>query len=207
MVDMGQVVVLADGSFPTHPRAASELLGGLPIVCCDGAADRLVGCGLEPVAVVGDGDSISPQTATRWADRLFLDSDQETNDLTKAVHYCAAQGWREITILGATGGREDHTLGNISLLADYAAAGLTVQMVTDRGVFTPILQPTTFSCSIGAQVSVFALDPTALVAYRGLKYDLPHGVAPRWWCGTLNEALADEFEVIVHAPTLVFIAF
>lgn len=202
-----QAVVLADGSFPTHPRAAGELLGGVPIVCCDGAVDRLVGCGLEPVAVVGDGDSISPQAAARWADRLHLDPDQDTNDLTKAVHYCAVQGWNDITILGATGGREDHTLGNISLLAQYAAMGLRVKMVTDRGVFTPILKPTIFACSVGVQVSVFVLDPRAAVAYRGLKYDLPHGTAPSWWCGTLNEALADEFEVIVRAPTLVFIAF
>ena len=204
---MNEAVVLADGSFPSHPRAAGELLSGVPIVCCDGAADRLMCAGLQPAAVVGDGDSISPAAIERWADRIYLDADQSTNDLTKAVQYCAARGWTHITILGATGGREDHTLGNISLLSEYAASGLTVKMVTDRGIFSPIFSPTVFRCSVGAQVSVFSLDPRAPVAYRGLRYDLPHGTAPNWWCGTLNEALADEFEVVVHTPALVFIAF
>jgi thiamine pyrophosphokinase len=69
----------------------------------------------------------------------------------------------KIIILGATGKREDHTLGNISLLADYAemlkqnfsvkaTAGnkklttdkdnpynITVEIITDYGIFTPYL--------------------------------------------------------------------
>ena len=50
-------------------------------------------------------------------------SDQETNDQTKAVNFLLAQGKRRIAIIGATGNREDHTLGNISLLSDYLRAG------------------------------------------------------------------------------------
>ena len=43
-------------------------------------------------------------------------TEQETNDLNKAFRYCLANGWTDIVILGATGKREDHTLGNIGLL-------------------------------------------------------------------------------------------
>ena len=64
----------------------------------------------------------------------FTSADQETNDLTKSVHFCAYKTDEEIAIVGGTGYREDHTLGNISLLADYMEAA-TVMMVTNYGIF------------------------------------------------------------------------
>ena len=70
---------------------------------------------LEPEAIVGDLDSLSPEIAERFADRLYQDSEQDTNDLTKAVRWCIDKGYEEIVILGATGKREDHTIANISL--------------------------------------------------------------------------------------------
>ena len=64
-------------------------------------------------------DSLDPSIAGRFHDRIFRNSDQETNDLTKAVTWCSERGYRDLVILGATGKREDHTMGNISLLAEY----------------------------------------------------------------------------------------
>ena len=65
-------------------------------------------------------DSLSSDLALRFADRIYRDEDQETNDLTKAVKWCNERGYNDIVIIGATGKREDHTIGNISLLAEYA---------------------------------------------------------------------------------------
>lgn len=53
------------------------------------------------------------------------------------MRYARGEGFRRIDILGATGKREDHTLGNISLLFDYMRQGLDVTMQTDYGSFTP----------------------------------------------------------------------
>jgi len=57
-------------------------------------------------------------------------------------------------IVGATGKREDHTLGNISLLADYMKTAKVV-MVTDYGIFTPMQGITEFTSHKGQQVSLF----------------------------------------------------
>ena len=59
--------------------------------------------------------------------------DQETNDQTKAVNYLMEKGFRRIAIVGATGRREDHTLGNISLLMEYMRMGQKYVMYTDYG--------------------------------------------------------------------------
>ena len=52
---------------------------------------------------------------------IHRETEQETNDLSKAFRYCLKRGWKKLFILGATGKREDHTMGNISLLSDYQA--------------------------------------------------------------------------------------
>ena len=91
------------------------------IACCDGAANACVAAGFNPDVIVGDGDSIAPEVATSFADRIVRIAEQETNDLSKTFHYCLKLGRRdEYVILGATGKREDHALANLALLMDYA---------------------------------------------------------------------------------------
>ncbi|ETK10826.1 hypothetical protein T230_01470, partial [Tannerella sp. oral taxon BU063 isolate Cell 1/3] len=79
-------VILAAGDFPTHPIPLGLLARAAEgrIICCDGAADRLLREGFTPLAVVGDGDSISPEVRRRLSDRLHIESEQDTNDLSKA---------------------------------------------------------------------------------------------------------------------------
>ena len=128
--DRPTVVILADGDYPTGRVAAALLRNARRVVCCDGAAARFLAEGGEPWAIAGDGDSLPEALAERYAPILRREAEQDTNDLSKAVRFSLNEGERRLVILGATGRREDHTLGNISLLADYMAAGAEVRMVT-----------------------------------------------------------------------------
>ena len=197
-------VILAAGDFPTHPIPLGMLTKAADrIICCDGAADRLLAAGFTPMAVVGDGDSISPEARERLSDRLHIESEQETNDLSKAVRYAVRQGMHRLLILGATGRREDHTLGNISLLADYQARGLDVEMWTDYGVFTPATGCQTFASRAGQQVSVFCLDDAPLTL-RDVRWPLEGRRITRWWQATLNKALTDTFRIETRGRVIVF---
>ena len=111
--------------------------------------------GIHPNAIVGDLDSIPADLRKRYADRIHHVEDQEINDLSKSIRFAHAQGYREVLILGATGLREDHTLGNISLLMEYAPLFKRVEMLSDYGLFTPILETTTFASYPGQQISIF----------------------------------------------------
>ena len=200
-----RTVVLANGAFPAHPLPLSMLRTADRIICCDGATEHLLHFGRTPDFIVGDLDSISADLRRQFADILIHITEQETNDLTKAVHFCIAHGWREISILGATGKREDHTLGNISLLADYAEKA-TVQLLTDYGVFTPQLAShATYESHAGQQVSLCAFDPTTLFSTKNLVYPLDNRAFTSWWQGTLNEAAAEDFTVeISTGKALIF---
>lgn len=199
-------VILADGSFPRRKRLLETLHGAARIVCCDGAAAKLLRAGLEPDLVVGDLDSLDPALRKRFKNRLVRESEQESNDLSKAFRACMARGWRNIAILGAGGRREDHLLGNVSLLPLFAAAGADVRMETDFGTFLPVLKSASFRRPVGAKVSIFSFHPEMPVTASGLKYPLDRLRLPFWWCGTLNETAAPEFSLTFdgRAPLLLY---
>lgn len=186
-------IILADGQFPSHPRPLECLRNAGRIICCDGAAAKLDAFGMEPDYIVGDLDSLPISLKEKYAERLVPSTDQETNDLTKAVLFCKRLGAGSVTILGATGLREDHTLGNISLLADYAGLMPDIEMMTDYGRFTVVTQNRTLDSYKGQQLSLFALDNTAKLTVENLKYPIRDRALTAWWQGTLNEALGETF--------------
>ena len=106
-----EAVILANGDYPTHPIPLQILANAPYIVCCDGGADTYIDRGNVPDVIIGDGDSLSEENRRKYSHILHCVSDQETNDQTKAVNFLLLQGKKNIAIVGATGKREDHTLG------------------------------------------------------------------------------------------------
>ncbi|MEI6820960.1 MAG: thiamine diphosphokinase [Bacteroidota bacterium] len=190
-----KAVILADGQFPQHNIPLDILKSTTEIICCDGATVKLFNVGIEPKYIVGDLDSIPSDLKLKYADRLHHFPDQDTNDLTKAINFCIDKNYDTIYILGATGLREDHTLGNISLLLAYAIKGINVLMLTDFGTFTPLLSSGTFQSYKGQQISIFQLTSDTLITTKGLMYPIENRSLLKWWQGTLNEALSDSFEI------------
>jgi thiamine pyrophosphokinase len=187
-------VIVADGIFPQHEIPLGYLKNAKRIICCDGSVQNLILAGMQPDAIVGDMDSLSDDLANRFADRIYRDENQGTNDLTKAVIWCSEMGYKEIVIVGATGKREDHTLGNISLLAEYKKS-VNIIMVTDTGILRPLLKSSEIPSFPGQQVSIFSIDPDTEVTSNGLRYPLSNSKMTNWWFATLNEALGDSFSL------------
>ena len=206
VADKPACVVLAAGDFPRGEVARALLSGAESVICCDSAAEEFCAWGGIPAAIVGDMDSLPAELRERFADRIVLRPDQNTNDLWKAVTYAIEQSYDRITVLGAFGKREDHTLGNLMLLAARLSEA-ELQMVGDRGVFDFIDKPSSFESFAGEQVSLFALNPTAEITVEGLRYEPPHNRLVAMWLGVSNEALGAEFTVITHAPTIVYRLF
>ena len=202
--DIFDAVIVAGGEFPTAPQPLDILHNAPYIVCCDGAADRYIATGRVPNAIVGDGDSISEVNRVRYAHLLNIVTEQESNDQTKAVRFLIEKGKRRIAIVGATGRREDHTIGNISLLIEYTRAGCDVCSFTDHGVFIPCSGTTTHKCRKGQQVSIFSITAKDLSA-EGLLY--PIYDFNNWWQGTLNECTGDEFTIKANGEYLLFINY
>lgn len=214
-------IVLADGLFPTRLELLLLFAQCRHIVCCDraylkykeylrnGASGKqttqrettgLPRSGSTDIYVVGDGDSLPQDCMPELGDHFIQIREQLSNDLSKAVRFCFSQGWEHITILGATGLREDHTLGNISLLAEYLRErpGADIHMLSDFGIFSVVFSSNTFRAFKGQQVSIFSLVPDKRVWCDELAYPLPGIPLTNWWTGTLNEALTTSFTIRVE---------
>ena len=194
MTEQFDVVIVANGEFPTHRIPLEVLKHARHIVACDGAISHVP----QAEAVVGDGDSVPAE----YHNRLFQIDEQEDNDLTKATRYCLNKGWKRIAYLGCTGLREDHTLGNIGLLMRYyRKMGVEGIMFTDYGFFTPAYGNRTFQSEKGKQVSIFNFGCRQLTS-EGLRWN--SYAYDEWWQGTLNEALGDSFSCTADSYYLVY---
>lgn len=196
-------VILANGRFPTHPIPLAELNNAMRIVCCDGSTVNLIDHGFEPTAIVGDLDSVSEELKIRFSDRLFYNPDQNTNDLTKAIHWCKEREFTQISILAGTGMRDDHTMGNIGLLPSYLRLDIDVQMVTDYGTFVPLLKSCKLDSFEGQQVSIFSFNNSTQITTKNLKYPLVNSRLTEPWMGTLNQSLGNWFELEFEQGPLV----
>lgn len=197
-------VVLANGDYPSSPIPLQLLKEAPYVVCCDGGANEYITRGYLPDAIIGDGDSLSEANRLLYASLLHRNPDQETNDQTKTVQFLLANGKRRIAIVGATGKREDHTIGNISLLMEYQRMGAIVRSYTDYGVFIPSKGTCTFDCKRGQQVSIFNFTAKNLHA-KGLAYPIYDFTT--WWQGTLNRCTDSSFTIEAEGEYLVFVNY
>ena len=202
----GEVVIICDGAFPKTEYPRYLIRTADFTICCDGALRKFIrnskaifGDDRLPDKVVGDMDSLSANLKAKYSDIIVQIDEQEHNDQTKAFRWALENltGISTITIIGATGQREDHTIGNISLLMEYArtydleSMGIQLQMVTDHGVIFPVTDTTEFDCGIGRQISIFSPDNSLKIKSSGLEWKTDEVVFDNWWKATLNRAKQD----------------
>lgn len=191
---MDSIVILCNGAFPTEPYPLYLLDSAEGIVCCDGALEKLLSHNpsARPVAVIGDLDSLPGALQERFAAVLVHESEQDTNDQTKALRWVLQEHpeVQEITFLGATGLREDHTIGNLGLLMDYprqfALGERQLQMVSDFGTAFVVTDSCDLHLGEGRRISLFSADNSLHVASTGLQWPLDEVVFDAWWKATLN---------------------
>ena len=202
---MVETVIVANGDFPKKGGAVWKLLAAATrVVCCDGAADAYRRHFRKwPDVVIGDFDSVSRLSShVSGPPVLVRISDQDTNDLEKAIVYCAMRRWKNPLVVGATGRREDHTIGNIFRALDYG-----VEIVTDTGRFVPVCGKATLRVRPGAAVSVFAPDPATRMTSGGLEWPLDGVKFRNLYCATLNRTTAATVALTATRPVCVYLEF
>lgn len=198
------VVILANGSFPTHPVPLALLHKAATLICTDGSREKALQAGLSPTLTVGDMDSTT-ESPGRRKETIHANGDPETTDLEKALGWCLNNGIDTVVLLGIAGGREDHTLANLHILANYAAS-LDVTGVTDHFTIHCVRNRKTFKTLPGQRASVLPILDAPVVTTKGLRYVLTREPLKPGGRGISNRATGDSFSVSVkNGSVLVFI--
>lgn len=211
---------MGNGQFPKKEYPLYLLESADFVVCCDGALDTYLrhfsGRNLRrPDVVVGDMDSLSKKTAERFRDIAVKIDEQETNDQSKAFHYILEHfpDVDTIHILGATGKREDHTIGNLSLLMEYAremrrqdcGRTVSVDIVSDWSTAFAITDSCTLDVGEGRSVSIICPDNSLNIKSEGLVWPTDNVVFDNLWQTTLNRASADRISLTFSHPSIALI--
>ena len=204
---LDSIVVLANGEFPRHDIPLHELDIAGSIICCDGAVESLINYGKHPQAIVGDFDSIPQRLKEDLVKILVHAPDQSENDLRKSLKWIEAHGGKSVIILGASGKREDHLLGNIFSILQFDTQ-MDMVMITDYGRFHTVHKSKVFDGIKDQKVSLFSVDQSIKISTTGLKYPLNDEVLSTLYAGTLNAMVDDQFSInISHGQILVYCAF
>lgn len=212
------VVIICDGTFPKSEYPRYLIRTADFIICCDGSlvkflrnSKAIFGEQRFPDLVIGDMDTLSESMQRKHADIIVKVEEQEHNDQTKAVRWALENldGIESIYIMGATGGRADHTIGNASLLMEYTRmfdlSDINIESVTDEGTIFPVTDTTEFDCGTGREVSIFSPDNTLRIKSEGLMYPTDNVVFDNWWKATLNKSVADTVKLTFSHKSLALI--
>jgi thiamine pyrophosphokinase len=170
-----RAIIFANGGF-TYPP---PLLPGDLLIAADGGARHCLDCGLTPTVIVGDFDSVDPQTLLQLhaagSEFVRYPTRKDFTDLELALQHAIQRGADEILVLAALGGRWDQTLANLLLPAASSMAGICIRLV-DGNQEILIVHPDETLTIQGQPGDIVSLIPLAGDAHEiithGLEYPL-----------------------------------
>lgn len=172
-----RAVVVANGDFPHTDRLLAIVDSADLVVAADGGANWLVDHQRLPDILLGDLDSARPEVVAALAAGrcrlLRLPAHKDETDTELALLEAAQQGASQITLLGALGGRSDHALANVLLLAMPPLAAIDARIFDGTSYLWVMRSTTTVAGSAGDLVSLIPLAGDALgVVTEGMGYPL-----------------------------------
>ena len=196
------VVIVANGKYPSHHYPLEILSSAKTIISTDGAANKLKKHGYDPTFVVGDMDSIKNVKEFKDSDFLHIPT-QDNTDLEKVFDFCIDSLVKEVTVLGATGIRDDLALANMLLLLKYYNK-LKIKMITDNYLIESHKGRRTFNSYDGQKVSLIAVYRVKSVTTRGLKFPLKRQSLYPSGHGVSNISTREKFTVRASNKMLIF---
>ena len=103
------------------------------VIACDKGCEYTAACGIKPDLLVGDFDSYTGEKP-EGVPVLGLPCEKDDTDTMAAVRYAVGEGFDEIMLYCALGGRLDHLIGNIQAGAFAAKNGVRFTIIDSRNL-------------------------------------------------------------------------
>ena len=176
------------------------------IIAADGGYKHLLSANITPDILIGDFDSLADVPDTENV--IKLNPVKDITDMNAAVELGIERGYTDFMIYGATGGRIDHTVANIQLVAHLSKTGMRAFLRNGKTVITAVTDgETAFDSSFKGYISVFAhTDICENVNISGLKYNLENAVLKNdFSLGVSNEFIGKHSRISVEKGTLIIV--
>ena len=190
------------------PRDLGTLPAADMVIAADEGFDNARDLGIHVDLLVGDLDSASPGAAhqAQAVERHPVDKDE--TDLELALAAALNAGMESVTVIGTIGGRVDHALGNILIMAADRWADLRIHLRIDGTRAWVVRDRVEVHGTVDNLVSLLAVGGQATgVTTTGLAWPLSNGVLePGAGLGLSNRLAGPTATVEVGTGTVLVIA-
>lgn len=200
-----RVLVICNGAPP--PRRLVRDLASLAdrVIAADGGANTARACGVRPDAIIGDLDSVLPSTLRYFRTSAVLRvARQDNTDLEKVLDVLAAEGNKDVVVIGAEGGRLDFTLANLSVLWKYVNR-LRVAFRGDRWQAIPVGRTLVGRAARGTTASLIPFGRCSGITLRGFRYGLTNASMGAGEVGVSNVVVSSPFSIRVRTGHMLLI--
>ncbi len=193
-----RAVIFANGTLETWPAGFKFSPAADLIIAADGGTHNCLAWKVTPHVVVGDMDSIEPDTlvdlGSRGVEIKPYPPRKDETDLELALKEALYRKATEVVILGALGKRWDMSLSNVMLLAAPFLKGIQTRILDDRQEITCLrgCQKAEFKGRPGDVLSLSSLQaPAGGITLNGLEYPLKNATLPVGSTRGISNVFAD----------------
>lgn len=183
------------------------------ILAADGGTNHCIKAGILPDLIIGDLDSISNNTLKVSKEKDIkiekFPVKKDSTDTDLSIDYLIDKGYKEITLIGVTGSRMDHTLGNILLLNKLNDSGVKGKIIDDNNIIYLVDDELELSRELDLYVSIIPLTNNGInVSLEGFEYELEfRNVEYASTFCISNKIIEERARITVHeGKALVFLA-
>ncbi len=199
-----KALIFSGGSFSNLPPFVDMREYNL-IIAADAGYLAARDLGIVPDVFIGDFDSVLKEEV-KAKKIISLNPVKDMTDTQEAIEYAISQGAKDITLLGALGGRCDHTIANIHLLKYAQNRGACVKILDNDTSIMLVTDEITLSAKSGFCLSLLPLTDCSGVSVKGVYYPLDDAEMPVGNpYGISNEFVSSEATIRVKSGELLAI--
>ncbi len=171
---MKKSIILANGK-PPRKSVIEYLLKRdySKLICADGGANKAKKMNIVPDFIIGDLDSILPETLKYYSGKCEIIKIERQNDtdVEKCLKYAIGKNYSEVVLLGVTGDRLDHTFCNLGIVLKFFDR-IKIKIVAENSVLLAYKGRHTITTVPGETISLYGFDRKTKFKSEGLKYPL-----------------------------------
>lgn len=202
---MKKAVIIAGGNDIMHSDVSCILKDAEIIVCADSGYDNCQKMNIVPHMILGDMDSV--KTIPDNLPLFRVPAEKDLTDTQLCIDYLYENGYHNIVLLCALGGRSDHMFANLMLLGYAAEKGVRLIIKNDTETVFLCEKDSVLDICDGKTFSVFAVGSDCTgVCETGAKYPLENACIKAFsTLGVSNEITGKTAKVSVKTGRLMIV--
>lgn len=206
-----KAVIVSGGTPPSYGLIKQELRDSSCLICADSGANCLYKYNIYPDVIVGDLDSIHENALKYFECKntniLKYPREKDCTDTEIALDKAIELGANEIVLLGNTGSRIDHLLGNLGMLLKCLKLDINAIIKDEHNSISISNKPIKIKGNIGDTFSLISYyENVENLSIMGAKYPLNnHYLEIGSALGISNEFLEEEVDITFTKGVLIVI--